>query len=181
MALAYSTGLVQSLFGAGPGLVSALAGFVIDIYDGSSVSGTGVGVGGRPLVADSGVPQGNVLLGTISLGGAPTTGDPAVYSLHFMIPPEARYVDKVAAEDWQFTAVGAGTATWFRLRQSTDAGFKGVAGTGAGGASLTALRIDGSIDTGGAPLNTANAHLSNTTVAVGNIYTMNRFRLTWPV
>jgi hypothetical protein len=177
MALAYSTGLVQSLFGTGPGLVSALAGFVIDIYDGSSVSGTGVGVGGRPLTADSGVPQGNVLLGTISLGGAPTTGDPAVYSLHFTLLADVRYVDKVAAEDWQFTAVGAGTATWFRLRRPTDAGIQGV----AVGTSLTALRIDGSIDTGGAPLNTANAHLSNTTVAVGNIYTMNRFRLTWPV
>ena len=180
MALAYSTGLVQALFGQGPGLVAALGGFAIDIYDGSGASGTGVGPGGRPLSADSGVPLGNVLLGTITKGGAPDSGDPAAYALHLAIPTDARYVDKLSTEDWQLTAIAAGTASWFRLRLVDDKGIKGVDGTGAGGASKTAYRVDGTIDTG-VPLVTSNAHLSNLSVSVGNIYTMNRFRLTWPM
>lgn len=55
------------------------------------------------------------------------------------------------------SAIAAGTAAWFRLRESGD----------GGGASTTAIRIDGDVATSGADLN-----ITSTTIAIGDSITV---------
>ena len=157
MALSYSTGLVHSVLDlAGTSFADTLGGFVIDVYSGT-----------RPASADAAVVTSGstVLLGTITKSGLPATGDPAVYSIH-MGSAVLRALDKSTTETWQFSATVAGVAAWFRLRQPTDDGL----------ASTTEVRIDGSIGTF-----SGDARLSSTDIVVANVYTLNRFKLTWPV
>jgi hypothetical protein len=157
MALSYSTGLVHSLFSpTGQGFGECLSGFVVDIYSNAVT---------RPTSADAAVPAGSVLLGTITKGGVADDGDPLVYGLHFG-EPALRAIDKLATETWQFTAKVAGVASWFRLRLPAD----------TGAASTTVFRIDGSIGTF-----SADARLSSTDIVIDNVYTLNRFKITWPV
>jgi len=156
MALSFSTGLVHLMFSpTGQAFGEALSGFAIDIYSNATA---------RPVSSDAAIPVGSVLLGTITKGGVPATGDPTVYGLHFG-DPAIRAVDKLATETWQFTAGTAGVASWFRLRLPTDDGLT----------SSAELRIDGSIGTF-----SADMRLSSTDIVVGNVYTLNRFKLAWP-
>lgn len=75
---------------------------------------------------------------------------------------------KNPAETWSGTAVGAGTAGWFRFT-----GF--VVDAGAADASETFIRVDGNVATSGANLN-----MSNTAVVVGAPQTLQTFSLTYP-
>lgn len=63
------------------------------------------------------------------------------------------------------SADAAGTASWFRLRQSGDAGTT----------NTTDERIDGTVGTSGADLN-----LDNTSIGAGQSVTINTFTLTQP-
>jgi hypothetical protein len=156
MALSYSTGLVHAIFSpTGTAFGETLSNFVIDIYSNAQA---------RPTNADAAIPSGSVLLGTITKGGVAATGDPADYGLHFG-EPALRAIDKLNSETWQFTAAVGGVAAWFRLRMAGDTGTT----------STSALRIDGSIGI------ISDARLSSTDIVVGNVYTLNRFKLTWPV
>ena len=155
MALSYSTGLVQGILGT-QGLSQLLSAFVIDIYSNATV---------RPASADDPVPFGSVLLGTVTKGGVLVSGDPSLYWLSFGAP-QGRAIDKSDTELWQFTAgvVPSGAlASWFRLRLVADT------------PGATGFRIDGSVGPG---IND-DAQLSDTAVVQGNMYTFNRFRLSW--
>jgi hypothetical protein len=158
MALSYSTGLVHGVLGpSGSSLSELLRGFVIDIYSNATM---------RPTTADDGVPSGSVLLGTVTKGGVPATGDPSTYWLSFG-EPVGRAIDKHPDETWQFTAgvVPPGAlASWFRLRLVADT------------QGSTGYRIDGTVGAGA----TSDARLSDTAIVSGNIYTFNTFRLSWP-
>lgn len=156
MALSYSTGLVHSVLNTGgTSFADTLSGFVIDVYSGT-----------RPTTADSAVitSASVVLLGTITKGGVAATGTPADYVVH-MGTAVGRTIDKATAETWQFTAAVTGVASWFRLRLPTD----------TAAASTTEVRIDGTIGTF-----SGDARLSTTDITTGNVYTLNRFKLTWP-
>ena len=156
MALSYSTGLVNGvLTTGGDSFADMLGGFVIDIYSGT-----------KPASADAAVVTSSttVLLGTITKGGVAATGDASVYTLHMGVAT-ARAIDKNTAETWQFRGTVAGVAAWFRMRNPSDPGT----------ASSTDVRIDGTIGT-----YSGDARLSSTDIVADNIYTLHRFKLTWP-
>lgn len=162
--LSYSTGLVHSLLRAsGLSFADTLSGFVIDIYSGARPAATTP----TSAAADSAVVPSStvVLLGTVTKSGLPATGDAAAFGLHFG-DPALRAIDKAVGETWQFHGAVQGTASWFRVRMPGDTGL----------ASDTAYRIDGSIGT-----YSADAILSSTAIVTDNVYTLNRFKLTWPV
>jgi hypothetical protein len=70
------------------------------------------------------------------------------------------------AGTWEdLSADAAGTATWFRLRTTSD----------GGGSSTTDRRIDGDVAMSGADLN-----LDNTNIAAGQAVTINTFTVTVP-
>lgn len=160
MALSYSTGLVQAVLGTdmGKGFGEAFSsGFVVDIYAGT-----------RPANSDS-ATSGQPKLGTVTKNGVAVSTDSAACGLHFG-EAASRALNKAAAETWQFTAgtaAGGQVASWFRLRLVPDPGTA---------ASITDYRIDGSIG-----VSTGDALMSNTTMAAGNIYTLNQFRISWPL
>lgn len=56
----------------------------------------------------------------------------------------AGVLSKVTADTWSGNGLVAGTAGWFRVREGGDSG---------GGASTTAMRVDGSVATTGADMN----------------------------
>ncbi len=160
MALSYSTGLVNNTLSVGgDSFGDSLGAFVIDIYSGT-----------RPANADAAVVTSatTVLLGTITKGGVAPTGDASLYTLHMGTAAD-RAVDKASGETWQFKGSTAGVASWFRLRQPTDDGT-------AASPEFTDIRIDGTIGTF-----SGDARLSSTDIVVDNIYTLNRFKLSWPV
>lgn len=152
MALSYSTGAVHGLLGT-TGFGTLFNDGVIEIYAGT-----------RPTNADASVGSAT-LLGTVTVNGGAFTPGSATNGLGFGTPVD-RSVDKASAEVWQFTAGASGTATWFRLKgNATDAG-----------ASSTSLpRVDGTISAFG-----GDATLTDTNLVLSNVYTFNRFKLTWP-
>lgn len=163
MALSYSTGLVKTLFGGGEtstgaGFGDALENFVIKVYSGTA-----------PTNSDAAFTvSGTIkLLGVISRNGVdPTTeADPTVHGLNFGAPVD-RSVDKLAGENWSFTGLEAGTASWFRLCSYSD----------DNSLSTTLKRIQGDIGYSSKDIN-----LSDTAIVVGNTYNLNKFKLTWPV
>ena len=134
MAFRLSTGLVNAIM-ATSSLKSALegaSGFLIDIYSGTQPT--------NPDAAATGT-----LLVTVSLGGAGT-------GMHFETAATAGVLPKKASETWSGTAVATGTAGWFRIRATTDAGT---------GASTTASRVDGAIATSGAEMTLGSLTLTS--------------------
>ena len=75
-------------------------------------------------------------------------------------------LSKIAADTWSGNGVAAGTAGWFRIRQSVEAGTA---------SSATAPRIDGSIGTSGADLN-----LGSLTVSIGAPFIISTAAITLP-
>lgn len=71
-------------------------------------------------------------------------------------------------ETWSGTAVGDGTAGWFRFVGA-------VSDSGAADSSEVYHRLDGNIATSGANLN-----MSNTAIVTGAVQTVNAFSLTYP-
>ena len=135
MALRLSTGLVNAIM-ATSSFKAALeggAGFLIDIWSGTQPA--------TPDTAASGV-----LLATVSLASAGT-------GIHFETAATAGALPKKVSETWSGNGVATGTAGWFRVRLTTDAGTA---------ATTTLARMDGSIATSGADMN-----LGSLTVTAG--------------
>lgn len=112
--------------------------------------------GSQPASANTGAT--GTLLGTVSVNGGGTgiTFDASV----------AGVISKAAAEAWKFTGLAAGIAGWFRLWAAGDT----VTATDA-----TKPRVDGAIGTSGAELN-----LSNVTIAVSQVNSVDAFTITMP-
>lgn len=111
--------------------------------------------GTQPATADTGA-TGN-LLGKVTLNGDGTTGltfDAAASGV----------LSKAAAETWKFTGLLAGTVGWYRFS---------AAGDTPTNTSTTAIRVDGLIATAG-----GDANMSNTTVAVGAVNTVDSWSWT---
>lgn len=75
-------------------------------------------------------------------------------------------ISKLTADTWSGNGLATGTAGWFRIRQSSEAGTT---------SSTTAPRIDGSIGTSGADLN-----LGSLTVSVGAPFILSTAAITLP-
>lgn len=120
-----STGLRNAIAGA-IGFAGALENGLIEIYSGP-----------QPLSADNAV-SGTLLMRVTVDAGAFTPGSPD-NGLSFEAAADGGVV-KETTETWKGNGLADGTAGWFR--------FKGNAAD-AGGASTTAIRLDGSVGVGG--------------------------------
>ena len=136
MALGLSTGASNLLLDSGIGTAFDGANDILEIRNGT-----------RPTSADD-VPTGTVL---------------AEFTLVADSFAAASGGTIVGATPWTETsAPNPGTATWFRLKQSTDTGVS----------STTEVRIDGDVAASGSDLN-----LSTTTIATADQVTITQFDL----
>lgn len=150
MALKLSTGLTNALLSTGS-LKSVMegagaAGFLIDIYSGT-----------RPTSPDN-AATGTKLL-TLSSDGAGA-------GAHFAASASAGALAKLGTETWSGTGLANGTAGYYRLRLTTDAGTSD---------SSSAVRIDGTIATSGGDLN-----MTSTTVVSGAPFSVSSASFTMP-
>jgi hypothetical protein len=113
--------------------------------------------GSQPNSANTGAT--GTLLGTVTVNGDGTTG------IGFDAPV-AGVISKAAAQAWKFTGLAAGIAGWFRLYAPGDT----ITATDS-----TKPRIDRAIGTIGAELN-----LSNVTIAIGQVNTVDSFTIGEP-
>jgi hypothetical protein len=159
MALKFSTGLKNQLFGAIKGAVTTTASLehgVIYIYSGS-----------QPATADAAATGTLLMIATVGSGafahGTATNG------LDFAAPA-AGVMTKDTGEVWSgvgLAAAGTGTtAGWFR-HSGNPADNQGI--------STTLPRIDGRISTSGAEMS-----LSNMTIVSGASNTVDTYQLSWP-
>ena len=136
MAIGLSTGAANLLLDSGIGAAFDGANDILEIRNGT-----------RPASADD-VPTGTVL---------------ADFTLVADSFAAAAAGTIVGATPWtEASAPAAGTATWFRLKQSTDTGVS----------STTEVRIDGNVAASGSDLN-----LSTTTIAIADQVTITQFDL----
>lgn len=135
-----STGFRNAMLSTGA--VPALTGKVIKIFGGSTIPGS----------ADDALPVGATLLATISLDD---TGN----GLSFANPAGGQ-VTKSTSEVWSGSIIASGTATFFRMEDSAD----------AGAASAAAIRIQGTIGLDGADMN-----FGTTALVAGNVRQINVF------
>lgn len=129
MAIKLSTGLREGLAVTGP-LRTLIGGSLIRIYSGTP-----------PSDADSSIGAA-VLLSEISAGG---TG--AGVTFESLAP--GGVLSKTASETWMGTNVASGTASFFRMVLPSD----------TGGASATAIRMQGTVAQIAADLELSNAAL----------------------
>lgn len=139
MTMKVSTGLRNAMLGTAS-LKNTLTTMVMRIYSGAP-----------PADADAAVT--GTLLVTISKDGAGTAMGLGTAA--------AGIISKAAAETWQGTVASSGTAGYFRLVNTAD----------AGGASTTEPRIQGTVAAAGADLNLTNPVL--TAAAVQPINSLN--------
>jgi hypothetical protein len=99
--------------------------------------------------------------------GSLTAGVNSVNGLTFG-DSAAGTIVKNPLEVWSGTAVGAGTAGWFRFQGA-------VVDAGAADAAEQYIRVDGNVATSGANLN-----MSNTAIVVSAPQTLTQFSLTYP-
>lgn len=132
MAIRASTGAINSMLStsAFKATMEGAAGFLIDIYSGSRPSSPNEAATGTKLV-------------TLSLNGAGN-------GLHFAAAAVNGVIDKLSTETWSGTCIATGTAGYFRMRKTTDAGTT---------LDATAIRIDGTVANSGADLNLTNTSL----------------------
>jgi hypothetical protein len=102
-------------------------------------------------------------LGTVTIDAGAFTPGVATNGLEFDAPSGGA-VSKVAADNWKFNGVAAGTAGWFRFKANA---------LDDNTLSTTLPRIDGSVAKTGGDLN-----LSNTSIAVSAPHTVDTFTLT---
>ena len=145
MTVRLSTGLRNKMLngGATGGLKGALDGGKINIYSGP-----------QPLSADTAAT--GTLLATVSAGVAGLTFDEAI----------ASSISKATAEDWSFTGLANGTASWFRFFP---------AGGDPSTTSATEARIDGSIANAGGDMRVATV-----SIMTGAPNAIHIFKLTLP-
>ncbi|SFI68902.1 hypothetical protein SAMN05216206_2751 [Pseudomonas guineae] len=146
MATKISTGLANYLLGVGS-LRQAMQGAVIRVYSGQ-----------EPQAADSSLPGDAVLLAEFSVDG---TGA----GLSLQPTATGAVIAKNPDEAWRATAVGTGTASWFRWTQPSD----------AGGSGSTYLRLQGAVSVSGAELN-----FSSLSFAQGAIQKVDYFAVAMP-
>lgn len=151
MSFKMSTALKNAMLGA---IKTTLANGVIHIYSGS-----------QPATSDA-APTGT-LLGIVTLNAGAFSHGTATNGLEFDAASAAT-LNKAAAETWQFKGLAAGTAGWFRF-------IANAADSGALDSAETYPRMDGRISTSGAEMN-----MSNLSVAVDAISTIDSLSITWP-
>lgn len=132
MAVRISTGLRNGLMSSNSfkGLFEAGSGFFLDIYTGS-----------QPASADD-APIGTKLV-TISNASAGTT-------LEFEASASNGAISKSSSQTWSGSAIGGGTAGWFRLRRHDDTNV----------ASGSFVRYDGACATSGAQMSLGSLTIS---------------------
>jgi len=155
MAVSFSTGLVNKILGAtgsgGAPFCTVMANGVIDVYSGV-----------KPVNADA--PVGSaVLLGTVTQGGLPFVAGTATNGINLVLAVD-RGLNKSTSENWQFTAIASGQATWFRHRGNA---------ADNGSASTILPRIDGTIGQFG-----ADAQMDNTNIVAGEYHSFNKAEIT---
>ena len=145
MAFKYSTGFRNAVCDTGS-IKGTFDGGFIKVYAAGSVP------------ADADAAHGGTLLVTYSVNGDGVTG----------LALEAAAIDgtitKNLAAAWQGTAVATGTALFFRYERSGD----------AGGASTTAVRIQGTVGGAGADL-----FMASTAITAATSYALDYFSLTF--
>lgn len=122
---------------------------VVDIYSGT-----------QPNSAND-APVGTLLARATLDGGAFAEGA-ALNGLNFDASVNG-VLSKNPTAVWKYTGLANGTARWFRLRAN---------GVDDNSVSTTLLRIDGSVGT-----STADMILSNLTIAVGAVGTIDKFNI----
>ena len=145
MTLKLSTGIRNKMLNGGVngGVKGALAGGKINIYSGP-----------QPISADTGAT--GTLLATVNANNAGLNFDEAV----------AASISKATAEDWSFTGLANGTASWFRFFP---------AGGDPSTTSATEARIDGSIANAGGDMRVATV-----SIMTGAPNAIHIFKLTLP-
>jgi len=113
--------------------------------------------GSQPSSANTGAT--GTLLGTVTVNGDGVTG------LGFD-SASGGVLSKAAAQAWKFTGLAAGIAGWYRLYAPGDT----ITAT-----DPTKPRVDGAIGTSGAELN-----LSNISIAISQVNTVDAFTITMP-
>jgi hypothetical protein len=137
MAISNSTGYKNAVAATGS-ILTVRNGGRLKIYSGP-----------LPANADDALDSSNTLLVTISDNG---TGG----GLQFDSTPVSGVLQKSPTQTWSGTAVASGTATFFRWEMSGD----------TGGASTTAIRVQGSVGLIGADLNLASTNITTGSVIV---------------
>lgn len=131
MAARLSTGLVKYVMDTGSFRAAFDAGF-IDIWTGSQPAAADDAATGTKLVT--------LYRDGVSLG------------IQFEATAPAGVLQQLSGQDWSGTAVATGTAGWFRMRESGDAGT---------GTSTTAKRFDGAVGTSGAEMNLGSVAITS--------------------
>lgn len=152
MSIRISTGLAQEMMKVGgKSMADAMADGWLEIRSGAQVANADAVETGTQLVkvtlASGAFTPGNVTNG-ISLGDA-----------------VGGVLAKAAGEVWSGLGLADGTAGWWRYHSNAD----------AGGASSTAMRIDGSCGTSGADM-----IMGNTTISTGGTTTIDNVSITLP-
>lgn len=142
-----STGLRKYMMETGS-FKAGMDGSYIKLYSGTA-----------PASPDDAVPAGATLLCTVSVDGGATGGT-------FEASATAGLLVKAAGESWQGSNSATGTATWFRLAPTAD----------AGDASTTAIRAQGTVAQAGADLN-----ITNPSLVSGAVQTVDYFSVLLPV
>lgn len=142
-----STGLANYLLGVGS-VRQALANSVLRVYSGDT----------QPTTSDSAVPGSAVLLAEFTVDGG---GD----GLTLAATANGGVISKNPDEAWRATALATGVATWFRWCLPND----------TGGATTTAVRLQGTVNTAGAELN-----FSSVNFAAGAIQKVDYFAVAMP-
>ena len=141
-----STGLRDYMMATGA-FKTGMDGSYVNIYSGTA-----------PASPDDAIPGGATLLCTVSVGGTAT-------GVTFEATATAGLLVKAAGETWEGTNLADGTATWFRLAPTAD----------AGASSPTALRVQGSVGQAGADLN-----ITNTSLTTGAVQSVDYFSILKP-
>lgn len=127
------------------------------IKNGLNLGFINIYTGAQPASANTGAT--GTLLGTVSVNGDGVTGlgfDAAANGV----------ISKAVAQAWKFTGLAAGVAGWFRFYEAGDTPTN---------TDATKSRLDGAVGTSGAELN-----LSNVTIAIGQVNTVDAFTVTMP-
>ena len=141
-----STGLANYLLGVGS-VRQALANSVLRVYSGDT-----------PAASDSAVPGSAVLLAEFTVDGEGG-------GLTLAATANGGVISKNPDEAWRATALATGVATWFRWCLPND----------TGGATTTAVRLQGTVNTAGAELN-----FSSVNFAAGAIQKVDYFAVAMP-
>lgn len=150
MTIKLSTGLRNGMLGT-TGFSEIFANGIIEIYSGA-----------QPATADAATT--GTLLGTVTLASGAFTPGTATNGLTWAAPASGAVTK--STDLWQFTGVAAATAGWFRLKGNA---------LDSNGVSTTLPRLDGNIGSSGADMN-----LSNLSIAVGAITTLDTFSFSIP-